>query len=231
MVHIIKYSSLDYDLFDCLQRLSKHGSRLEVIEGGCGIGSALVDLKRGITVGYTAEEQKFLDDKRIPREEFNAFMTARITGTAPPKTSRQTVHPDLSWHWRIVHGRSYQGLGDRIRTTGVILAKRHAEIASAVGEPYGIDEMVVGPLEHHQFNREFDLVLDYQGAAFHSPREVLPVYCRLLKPSRLGFVRFPVNGSFNYQDFDGLFRSSGLDIVSYKETPPLSRVDFLFERR
>lgn len=79
------------------------------------------------------------------------------------------------------------GLGDMIRTTGVTLSREHAERARELD--LEVDEMIIGPLEQHAFDRQYDLIIDYAGAAFYFPHRAMPVYRRILAPDGTLFVK------------------------------------------
>lgn len=203
MVDIIKDTLMEFDFFGYLQRVyGRSGSQLYIIEGGCGVGNALVDLKRGVKVD-------------VPENELDY---------TPPQLRRKLIH---------VNGRYYDGLEGKIHTTGVTSTRRHVDTASSVEERHQINEMIVGPIEQYTFEREYDFVLDFKGAAFHFPRQVIPVYGKILKDLRPGFVRLHTGKQYTgeqleFEDFRKLFYQSGFEIVSHTDYK-LPLVDFLVE--
>jgi len=119
---------------------------LNILEGGCGTGLALIELKLGI--------------------------------------------------YAIHHYTSLEG---KIHTTGVTLTPQHAEITNQrrVNPELQLDEMIVGPIELFPFENQYDMILDYFGAAFHFPREVLPVYGQVLKPTGISSVRLMIGDQYS----------------------------------
>ncbi|MEK6949526.1 MAG: hypothetical protein AABX34_04845 [Nanoarchaeota archaeon] len=202
MADIIKDALLEFDFFDYLKRLyDRSGTQLYVIEGGCGIGNALVDLKRGVSIVVREDE---------------------------PSHSHQH-----RWKLQSLSGRHFQGLEDKIHTTGATLTRRHADTASSVEEPYQIDEMIVGPIEQYPFERKYDFALDFKGAAFHFPQQVIPVYGRILKDGSPAFIRLHTGEQYTgenleFGDFSRLFYQSGLEVVGHSN-PKLPILDFLVE--
>jgi SAM-dependent methyltransferase len=130
---------IDFDPFAHLHTLSDQmpDRQLEVLEGGCGVGSALHQLKNGMVQGYSPE-------------------------------------------------KTYEGLGDKIRTSGVTLTPEHAIVAI----DQGTDEVFVGPIDRCPIAEDsFDFIYDFCGAAYYDPDAALSVYGRVLKPGGLAFVR------------------------------------------
>lgn len=152
-----------FDFFKHLWELTEQNPdrRIEVLEGGCGEGRALAQLKRG--------------------------------GKIDSKTE-------------------YTGLGQRIRTTGVTLFEGHLDRARQLDDNSRPDEMIVGPIEVHTFDRQFDFIYDYCGAAMRLPESVIPVYGNILAIERLTFVRLLV-GAMPEGQAEKLFDESGLEIV------------------
>ena len=230
---IIKGTLLKFDFFDYLRRLyNRLGNQLYIIEGGCGVGNALVDLKRGVEVNLTSEERTLLRQLYISQEEISAHFMAAKAGKVYERP-QSSVPAELLWHWKYVDGTHRKGLEDKLHTTGVTLTKRHADTAFSVEERYRIDEMIVGPIEQHHFEREYDFVLDFKGAAFHFPRQVIPIYGQILKDFRLAFVRLHTGVQYTgeqleVEDFRELFYQSCFEIVNHTD-PTLPIVDFLVE--
>lgn len=130
------------------------GRVLEVLDGGCGYGRMLHELKIGIPA-YAIHTHEEI------REGYYRSLSVDI-----PEDP---------------------GLGDAIRTTGITLDQQHAERAESLG--LDIDEMIVGSLENHRFDRKFDFILDYTGSAFYFPRRAMPLYRELLQPDGILLVR------------------------------------------
>ena len=171
---------INFDFFNHLQDLkSELGRRLEVLEGGCGQGIALRQLKKG---------------GRISRES----------------------------------DYEYPGLGQDIRTTGVTLSKRHIEAAKKVAEEVRIDEMIVSPLETYDFDRQYDFIYDFCGAAMHFPEDVIPVYGKILMPNRLAFIRL-MTGAMPSQLPKKLFDENGFEILKQNGNK-FATMDFLLKK-
>lgn len=132
MSGIIKGTLLKFDFFDYLLRLyGRLGNQLYIIEGGCGVGNALVDLKRGVEINLTSEERTLLGYLYISQEEMLAhFMVARAGKVY--ERPQSSVPAELLWHWKVLDGTHRKSLEDKIHTTGVTLTRRHADIASSV---------------------------------------------------------------------------------------------------
>lgn len=152
-----------FDFFRHLWELADRepDRRLEVLEGGCGEGRALAQLKRG--------------------------------GKIDSKTE-------------------YKGLVQRIRTTGVTLYEGHLGRARQFDDNSRPDEMIVGPIEHYAFDRQFDFIYDFCGAAMRFPETVIPVYGNLLATDRLAFMRL-MTGAMPQRQPEQLFEQSGFEIV------------------
>ncbi|PIR80060.1 MAG: hypothetical protein COU25_02170 [Candidatus Levybacteria bacterium CG10_big_fil_rev_8_21_14_0_10_35_13] len=154
---------IGFDFFKHLWELAENNPnrRIEVLEGGCGEGKALEQLKKG--------------------------------GKISSKTE-------------------YRGLGQRIRTTGITLFDGHLEMARQKPEEVRTDEMIIGPIQFHKFDRKFDFIYDFCGAAMHFPESVIPIYQKILRNDRIAFMRL-MAGAMPKSPPEQLFEQSGFEII------------------
>lgn len=150
-------TNIDFDIFAHLRRENERlGRRLEVLEGGCGYGIVLIDLKRG----FKPNDSKYI--------------------TVPKNT--------LGTLWR----NGIEGLGNKIRTTGVTLNLSHVEFNLGMSEKeWQIDELILAPLEDYPFNIKYDFVFDFTGPAFYFTKTAIPVYGRILQRGGFALMRIP----------------------------------------
>lgn len=149
-------TNIDFDIFAHLrQQYGELGRRLEVLDGGCGYGFILRDLKRG-----------FKPDRR-------ALMNSIKNPLG--KSLREGV----------------EGLGEKIRTTGVTLNQDHVNFNIKNQEENQIDEIILSPLERYPFSRNYDFVFDFTGPAFYFTFEAMPVYGRILQKGGFALLRIP----------------------------------------
>ena len=117
--------------------------------------------------------------------------------------------------------------GNQVRTTAATLNPAHLRLMQQLPEGLRPDEVVIGPIEYHAFTRQYDFILDYLGAAFYFPGEVLPVYGRVLRPRGRAYVRLPLydhvvsdriglNGG-KFEAAKDLLRECGLEIELFKK--------------
>ncbi|MBI2652245.1 hypothetical protein HYX00_02160 [Candidatus Woesearchaeota archaeon] len=197
-IHYLLQGLLPFNVFGHLESVyqRKSNGKVEVLEGGCGVGAALEDLKTGV---------------------------GHLTPNFEVKSDFINVPP-----WKRLPNGYQPGLVGKIYTTGVTLSPRHVDIASRVKEPFGIDEMVVGPIEQHNFQKEYDFIFDLCGAAFYFPEEVIAVYGRILKRGELGFLRL-LAGANEPGYFLTLFYKHNLESVD-KNGSPKGQMDFVVQR-
>ncbi len=202
MAEVMGNSLVAFDVFEHLRNLHKQlGEPVEVIEGGCGLGNSLVDLKRGITF-------------------------AELPGNETPLIEL----PFHTYRWRNgLAGRRFEGLAGKIRTTGVTLSLDHANIAKMAEEPYRIDEMAIGPLNMCRTGRNYDFFLDFYGAGFYSFDDALPAYAALLKPGGFGLFRTNdlIKGDMTTKR--NFIREVGFDIID--ENGTFYSTDMVLKRR
>ena len=107
----------------------------------------------------------------------------------------------------------YRGLGHNIRTTGVTLYEGHLKALRQIPEELRPDEIIVGPIEQHAFDREFDFIYDFCGAAMHFPESVIPIYQKILRNDRIAFMRL-MAGAKPKGRIEQIIEQSGFEIIN-----------------
>lgn len=93
-----------------------------------------------------------------------------------------------SWKERFA-GREVGGFRNAIHTTGSSLSWQHAKWSELQDPEYQIDTFVVGPLYDYVPPEPFDFIIDFFGAAFHFPEDIMPYYGNNLAPGGLLLAR------------------------------------------
>lgn len=185
---ILEETYICFNFFRYLEDVYQElGRPLEVLEGGCGYGVALRDLKSGVTgLGELS---------RMPYKEL-----------------RWTEQG--SWYFERYTGDSFPGLGTKIRTTGMSLCREHAEVAAGVREQNRIDEFIIGAIGQYPFNRRYDYIVDSYGAAFYFPEEAIPVYGKILTPDGIVFMKLDVYSEEERRKLTALIENNNLEVVA-----------------
>lgn len=179
MRHVLHTLRVDFNPYVYLRQLvwAQPGIKPRVLEGGCGHGEILADLKRGI----------------YPIHPFSLDQ-------GPIERTVNFRYPDP-------YLISEPGLGNSIHTTGVTLSEQHAMIIGAIDPSAQPDHLMIGPIGVQHFDSQAEMILDFYGAAFHRPEEALSVYSHVLKDSGLVLMRFPTNTDRPQEEVDRAIRT------------------------
>lgn len=110
-----------------------------------------------------------------------------------------------------------RGLGDKVKITGITLYEGHLENIRRLPEKLQPDEVIVGPVEQYsEFDGQYDFIYDSYGATFYFPREVIPVYGRMLANNGRAYLFTEIAGDWT-SVFKNLVESNGL-IIDAQET-------------
>jgi len=119
-------------------------------------------------------------------------------------------------------------LPGKVRTTGLTLNEQHLEASTRY--EYQIDEMIIGPIQEHKFNRQYDFIVDFLGANFYFPMEIIPIYGKILSLGGECFVKFPLQPAELARDqskrcfssdlgsYAKFFNENGLGIIQYADS-------------
>jgi SAM-dependent methyltransferase len=191
MDEILSESVLPFNYFEYLNKLAANkGDRVEVLEGGCGIGNALVDLKRGL-------------------KSFGLDITMR---------DWSIMDPDVQKLIESLVAKPLKGLGNKIHTSGLTLSPQHVEVALGVEDVYRLDRIIVGPLDVYSFTTKdrYDFIFDRFGPAMYFREEAIRAYGRLLKPGAQALLRLSVDLGSDEMHFVDYAERMRLKVVDHR---------------
>jgi len=126
--------------------------------------------------------------------------------------------------YALVDFRHY--LGDKARLTGITLNPKHVQAIQALPEKLQPDEVIVGPLEYHLFDRQFDFILDYLGPAHYFPAIAIKKYGQILNNTGIAITKLPLydhniadrvgNTTNKVTGAEQLLRKSGLEVIEFR---------------
>lgn len=126
-----------------------------------------------------------------------------------------------------------KAFAEKVRVTGITLNSRDIEpVLKNPTEPK-IDELIIGPVETHKFDRNYDFILDffganyYFGAKYENGCPIISTYGRILAPGGMVFVRF--NDSeveLIINTYRRIFSENQLEIVTCRSSR-FDNTDFL----
>lgn len=85
-----------------------------------------------------------------------------------------------------------RSLGDIARFTGITLNPKHVEAMQRLPPELRPDEVIVGPLEYHEFDRKFDFIFDHLGAVYYFPATALRKYSQIISEKGMILTRIPL---------------------------------------
>lgn len=188
MEAVLSTSLLPFNHFLHLQALVQSlGRQPKVLEVGCGVGSSLVDLKKGV----------IFSGKLIPPE------------VNFPERVR-------NWQEYLI-GEKLEGLGSGIHTTGLTLTESHAQEAASVEQSGRVDHMVVASYldfaSQPSKRRRFDFLFDSFGVGLHDPMGAIFWYGLLLEKEGQGITRLAQRDGFTIDSYLKAMRTADLEII------------------
>lgn len=85
---------------------------------------------------------------------------------------------------------------DKVRATGITLSSKNVEAALRNMQRPKIDELIIGPLERHEFDRQYDFILDvfgpnyYFGIIYDPNCPIISTYGRILAKGGEALIKF-----------------------------------------
>jgi hypothetical protein len=163
---ILSTSYLPFNHYEHISQLRRQitDRPVEVLEGGCGLGRALRDLKQGI----------FFSGELSPAQE-QAYFSERVR----------------RWREGLV-GSKLSGIPEGVHTTGITLSSVHRDAIRRGGYAHKIDHLIVGSLDDYAWDTKdrYDFIYDAFGPAMHSPLEAISCYSMLLRREGTADMRF-----------------------------------------